>query len=133
MNDNRKIILNKIDQLINKRQSELLNESPIIHEIDRGIIIHSFNKWYDDDNFRSRKISNLNSSNSNIIYLYIPKGSYFEQKNHNTITIICLNGIIELNVRNKYNNLNTYNKIDVNCEPFHGKAIENSYLQITCQ
>ena len=62
MSNERKLILEKVNMLINKRKAELLKRFPSIHEVDDGIIIRFFSEWDDCvNNIKYHKIINENA------------------------------------------------------------------------
>ena len=45
MTTERKELLAKVNELINKRKKQLLDKLPDVHEVDDGIIIRFFTEW----------------------------------------------------------------------------------------
>ena len=135
MNEEKKILLDKISKLISKRTSELFDELPDVHEITDGIVIRFFTEWDncgDDNSIKFKKIVNHDNSNESVVFFYIPKNSYFELKQRFYIgCITCLNGLIEITSKGKTQILQNYNKICVEDDDIQGKAMENTYLITT--
>jgi hypothetical protein len=132
MENERKKLLKRIDELITKRKSEMLKELPSIHEIDDGIIIRFFTDWdncEDDNDIKFKKIVNCGNPNDSTIFFFIPKGSFFDLKQRFYIgSLTCLNGIIDITVDNNTKQITGYSKISVNSDEVTGLALENTYL-----
>jgi hypothetical protein len=135
MTEEKKMILDKIDVLLNKRKAELLKELPSIHNVDDGIIIRFFTEWdncEDDNTIKYKKIPNLDNPNESVVFFYIPKNAYFDLKQRFYIGwVTCLNGIIEIVTENKNRLLEGYSKICVDSNNVQGRAFENTYLLVT--
>lgn len=135
MTEEKNILLNKIDCLINKKTSNLLKELPDIHEVSDGVIIRFFTEWdncTDDDAIKFKKIVNDKSPNESVVFFYIPKNSFFKLEQRFYIgCITCLNGLIEITSKGETQFLESYNRICVNSDDVQGKALENTYLITT--
>jgi hypothetical protein len=135
MTEEKRIILNKIDELISKRRTELLKELPSIHEIEDGIIIRFFTEWdncEDGDGIRYKKVPNLDNPDESVVFFYIPKGAFFDLKQRFYIgCITCLSGRIDITVENRTRLLDGYSKICVESAEVQGLALENTYLITT--
>jgi len=135
MTAEKKILLDKIDYLINKRKVELLNEIPSVHEIADGFIVRFFTEWdncEDDNNIKYKKIVNKDNLDESIVFFYIPKDSIFQLKQRFYIgDITCLSGGMEINIDDEVHSLNNYTKISVNSDNIEGKALENTYIVTT--
>jgi len=135
MTEEKQLILNKIDTLLNKRTAELLEELPSVHEVSDGVIIRFFTEWdncEDDDEIKFKKVENLDDPNESVIFFYIPKNSYFTLKQRFYIgCLTCLNGVIEITANGVTNFLESYSKICVDSDDVQGKAYENTYLIVT--
>ncbi len=135
MNEEKKILLEKISNLISKKKSELLESLPSIHEIDDGIIIRLFTDWdncNEDNDIKFKKIKHLDNPDEVVLFFFLPKGSFFEFKKRNYISsITCLSGKIEIDWKYKNHILESYNKMSINTDIFQGKALENTYLITT--
>lgn len=125
-------LLKKIDELITKRKNEMLKELPSVHEIDDGIIIRFFTEWdncKNNNDIKFKKIVNHNNPDDNVIFFYIPKGSFFDLKQRFYFSeVTCLNGKIDITVNNDTRQLNGYSKISVESSEVMGLALENTYL-----
>jgi hypothetical protein len=134
MTTERKELLAKVNELINKRRKQLLDRLPSVHEVDDGIIIRFFAEWDDCNENNDIKYKRIISDNPNevVIFYYLPKGAYFELKERAYINcIVCLNGSIEIVVNNDIKVLNSNHKICLNNNLFEGRALENTYLLTT--
>lgn len=135
MTEEKQIILEKINELISKRRTELLKGLPSIHEIDDGIIIRFFTEWdncEDDDGIKYKKLPNLDNPDESIVFFYIPKGAYFDLKQRFYIGyIICLSGRIDAIIDKNNRLLDCYSKICINSDEVQGLALENTYLITT--
>ena len=134
MNEEKKILLDKIEHLINKRKTELLEELPDVHEVDDGIIVRFFTEWdncADDDQIKFKKLEVENPDES-VVFWYLPKGSSFELKQRFFIgCMTCLNGKMEIDINDKIISLEANQKKCVNSEDVKAKVFENTYLITT--
>lgn len=132
MENDRKKLLKRIDELITKRKSEMLKELPSVHEIDDGIIIRFFTNWdncEDDNEIKFKKIINDDNPDDSTVFFYIPKGSFFDIKQRFYIgSLTCLNGNIDVTVNNNTKQVTGYSKILINSDEVMGLALENTYL-----
>lgn len=135
MENDKKRLLNRIDELITKRKSEMLKELPSVHEIDDGIIIRFFTDWdncEDDNEIKFKKIVDYDNPDDSTVFFYIPKGSFFDLKQHFYIgSLACLNGKIDITVKNNTKHVTGYSKILVNSDEVVGLALENTYLVVS--
>jgi len=135
MNEEKRIILDKIDTLLIKRTAELRKELPDVHEVNDGIIIRFFGEWdncEDDDTIKYKVLINHDDLDESVVFFYIPKGARFELKQRFYIgCITCLNGAIDITTENGIKFLESYSKICVNSDDVVGKAFENTYLIVT--
>jgi hypothetical protein len=135
MTEEKQLILNKIDTLLNKRTAELLEELPSVHEISDGIVIRFFTEWdncAEDNEIKFKKVENLDDPDEVVVFFYIPKDSYFTLKQRFYIgCMTCLNGVIEITAKGETSILESYSKICVDSDDVQGKAYENTYLIVT--
>lgn len=135
ISERKKILLNKVNDLIDKKKNELLKLLPSIHKIDDGIVIRSFIDWdsCDEDNsVKYRRIHNINRVNEIIFFYYLPKNTILEIKKCDCInSITCLSGSIEIDTKKETFFLESYNKISLNDTEFCGKTLDNTYLITT--
>ena len=135
MTEEKQLILNKIDTLLNKRTAELLEELPSVHEISDGIVICFFTDWdncADDNEIKFKKVENRDNPDEVIVFFYVPKDSYFTlQQRFYIECITCLNGVIEITANGVTNLLTNYSKICIGSDDVQGKAFENTYLIVT--
>jgi len=135
MTEERKIILDRVNELIEKRKVELLKSLPSIHEVDDGIIIRFFTEWdncKDTNEIKFKKLNSNDNPDESVVFFYIPKDAYFDLKQRYYIgCITCLNGKIDITTNNKTILVESYSKICVHSADVQGKAYENTYLLIT--
>lgn len=135
MTTERKELLAKVNELINKRKKQLLDKLPSVHEVDDGIIIRFFTKWdnCDDDNeIKHIRLPNLDDPDESVVFFYIPKDAFFDLKQRYYIgCITCLNGKIDIIANGEARLLESYTKICVHSADVQGKAYENTYLLVT--
>lgn len=135
MTEEKKKILEKVNELIDKRKEELLKKLPIVHEVSDAIIIRFFTKWDNCDSneeIRYKSIINKNNPNEFVIFYYIPKGAHIELKKREYIrTITCLNGILELDINGEPMYITELEKVILNSDSWQGKALENTYVLTT--
>jgi len=133
MTEEKRIILDKIDELISKRKAELLKSLPSIHEIDDGIIIRFFTDWdacINDIKYK-RIINDANSGDTTIFY-YLPKDAIIELKKRDYICCMtCLSGKIEIKFNGKTEILTGFKKICLDSDEFEGVALEDTYVLTT--
>lgn len=134
MTNEKRKILNKVYEQIDRRKKELLSLIPDIHEIEDGFIIRSINDWKNRNNdaIKYKKIPNINKSEEIVVLFYLPKGTIFEMKRENYINFItCLSGSVEIDVNNKIVFLDSYGKVFLDHKEFCGRVIRNTYLITT--
>jgi hypothetical protein len=135
MNEERKKLLNKVNELIETKKKELLEKMPDVHEIDDGIIIRFFTKWdncEDTNEIKYKKLNSFDDPDDSVVFFYIPKDAYFDLKQRYYIgCITCLNGKIDITANNMTRLVEGYSKICVHSSNVQGKAYENTYLLIT--
>lgn len=135
MVEERKKILNHINEIIEKRRIELLQKIPDIHKIGDGFIFRFFTDW-DDCNYNTqikyKKISNLSKPEETVLLFYIPKGTYLEHiKREYVGDITCISGCLELNMNDRIIFIEAFTKVCLETNEFHGRALENCYLITT--
>jgi hypothetical protein len=135
MNNEKREILKKINDLIDKRKELLIQQLPVVHEVDDGIIIRFFTYWdncEDNTQIKYKKVVNTDKPQEKTIFFYIPKGAYFDLKKREYIgCITCLNGRLEIIIHGETKILEQYNKMCLDDDVFEGKALENSYVLTT--
>lgn len=135
MTDERRLILDKVNALIEKRKAELLNGLPSIHEIDDGIIIRFFTDWdncEDTDEIKYKKFNSIDDPDESVVFFYIPKDAFFDLKQRYYIGYItCLSGKINITANDKTRLVEGYSKIYVHSADVQGMAFENTYLLVT--
>lgn len=134
MTDERRIVLKRVNELINKRKNELLERFPVIHEIEDGFVVRFFTLWNDcNDNhkIKYRKIICENKK-ENAYFFFIPKDSFFEIKKKFYVgTMTCLSGLLEIEINGETKIVNSYNRINIKTDEFQGKALEDTYVSTT--
>ena len=133
MSNEKKLILEKVNMLINKRKVELLKRFPSIHEVDDGIVIRFFSEWDDCvNNIKYHKIINENNSEDITIFYFLPKGAILELKKREYVkTISCLSGKLEINTNGTITYLTGFKKLCLDVDEFEGVALEDSYVLTT--
>ncbi len=134
MNEERKKILEKVNELIDKRKSELLKKFPTIHELEDGFVVRFFTLWDDYNENNSVKFKKISCENDEEIayFFYIPKDVFFEIKKKFYVgTITCLTGGLELEINGKTRYLESYNRINLKTNELMGKALEDTYVSTT--
>lgn len=135
MTEEKKIILDRIDELISKKRAKLIKELPSIHEIDDGIVIRFFTEWdncIDDSDIKYKKIINYDNSDESVAFFFIPKGTFFDLNQRFYIgCLTCLSGRINITVDNNTRLLENYSKICIESAEVQGSALENTYLIAT--
>ena len=106
MLNEKKEILCRIHNKINRRKSEMLSRFSRINKLTDDFIFRMFNTLIEyndgDDKIRYKKINNNSDTNDIILLFYIPKGTYFEKlKKEYVNTIICLSGCVEIEFNGK--------------------------------
>ena len=135
MTTERKELLAKVNELINKRKKQFLEKLPSVHEVEDGIIIRFFAEWDNCDSNESikyKRIINVDIPEEIVIFYYLPKGAYFELKERDYISCItCLNGTLEIICNKKIRVLGPHTKMCLDSNLFEGRALENTYV-VTC-
>jgi hypothetical protein len=130
MTEEKRKILNRIDELIDKRKTEMLKSLPSIHEIDDGIIIRFFTDWDDCvNNIKYKRIVNMNNSDDIVIFYFVPKGAVVQLAKRDYIRCLaCLSGRFELKFSGKTHILTGFNKICLDTNEFEGIALDDTYI-----
>jgi len=135
MINEKKIALNRVNGLIQKKREELLKKFPSVHTIDDGVIFRFFTKWdnCDDNNtIRYKRIPNLDKPDEIVVLFYLPKNAYFELKKREYIgCMTCIEGKLELVFSDTIRFLEGGTKICLDSDVFEGRALENTYLITT--
>ena len=135
LTEEKQIVLNRVNRLIDKKRDELLKELPDIHEVDDGIVISFFTDWdncADDNEIKFKKVNTPDNPDESVVFFFIPQNAYFELKQHFYIgCITCLTGAIDITANNKTKLLEGSTKMCVNTDDVIGKAYENTYLIVT--
>lgn len=132
MTNEKKIVLDKINESIHKRKTELLKKLPYVHTIDDGFIFRFFSNWdncNENELIKYKIIKNIDNQGEINIFYYVPKGAYFELKKRDHIKgVSCLEGKLEINYNNSVRIVESGTKINIDTDFFEGRAIENCYL-----
>lgn len=134
MTEERRQILDKINNLLDKRKAELFEEFPNVHEIDDGVIIRFFTEWDNCAESEEIKFKKLDSDNpdESVVFFFLPKGSSFKLQQRFFIgCMTCLSGKMNVHVRGETIPLESYRKICINSEEVGGDVLENTYLITT--
>ncbi|MFA5207259.1 MAG: hypothetical protein WC428_01015 [Candidatus Paceibacterota bacterium] len=135
MTNERKVILDKVNELILKRKKELLKHLPSIHEIDDGIIIRFFTDWdncHTNEQIRYKKIIDEKRPEDITIFYFLPKGAEVVLLKREYIKdIACLSGKLELNLNGIIQLISGFNKFCLDTDEFQGVALEDTYILTT--
>ena len=129
MTEEKKIIIDRIDELIDMRKTALLKTPPSVHEIYDGLVIRFFSEWDECiNNIKYKRIINLNDSDEIILFYFIPKGVVIvDKKRPHVKSLTCLSGLLNINDTNSTHILSPHSKILL-CGDFHGISLEDSYV-----
>jgi hypothetical protein len=127
MSEERLLLLQRINDLIDKRKLDLLQRVPYIHEFEGGVIIQYFTDWSDlFDNIKYKRIVNQINNNDITTIYYLPKGVVFKLHDFDKITdIICVTGEV---VINNDITLKPSTKLSLKNDEIILKCIEDSYV-----
>jgi len=132
MTEEKRKLLNKINEQIYNIKYLILEKFPSVHEIEDGFVIRFFYDWnncFDNTKIKYRKILNKDNSEEINSIFFIPKGTIFKYKKKDYINYVtCINGSVLIETKNETIFLNSYNKIKLESNDFYGKALENTYL-----
>lgn len=138
MNKEKQKILDKINELIDKKEAELLNRAkilsnaPNIHNIDDGVVIRFFTNWDDcftNEDIKYRKISDNEKPEDITIFHFIPKGTILKLEKRDYIqSIICLSGKLKLQINNETLLIDAFNKTTLKSNEFKGESLEDTYV-----
>ena len=135
MTTERKELLNKVNELIDKRKKQLLDKLPNVHDVEDAIIIRFFTEWdncNENTDIKYKRIANSSKPEEILLFYYLPKGAYFELKERNYInTVTCLNGCVEIICNKNIIVLEPNTKVSLESTMFEGRALENTYLITT--
>jgi hypothetical protein len=135
MTSERKLLLNRVNELIDKKKNELLKYLPNIHKIEDGIMIRTFYDWVECDeniDIKYKKILNINKPDDISYFYYLPKETELKIKGENYVSYVtCLTGKIKLEFDNKSVILEPYSKTYINDNEFYCRALENTYIITT--
>lgn len=135
MTEEKRKILDKINSQLLKLTNDILSKFPAIHDIDDGFIVRYFTDWDacdDNTKIRYKRILNINKPEEKVVLFFIPKGAFLEHKKRDYVgCITCIAGELELVVNGETVYLDSYTKMCLETDEFHGKALENTYLITT--
>jgi hypothetical protein len=135
MTAERREILDKVNALIDKRKTELLNRFPSIHEIDDGIIIRFFTDWdncHTNELIRYKKIINEKNPEDITIFYFLPKGADVVPIKRDYIhSMACLSGKLQININGELQTITGFKKIAFDSDYFEGVALEDTYILTT--
>jgi hypothetical protein len=134
MNEERTKLFNKVNELIDRRKLELLEQLPDVHEIDDGVIIRFFAKWdncKDTNEIKYKKLENSDDPDESLVFFYIPKDARFELKQRYYIgCMVCLSGKMEITANNETRVIKSYSKLCLHSADVQGIAYENTYVLV---
>lgn len=132
MNVEKQRILDKINFLIDKKESELLNTLPNVHDIGDGIVIRFFTNWgncLSNEEIRYKEINDDDKPEDITVFHFIPKGTILKLEKRDYIqTIICVSGKLKLEVNNETIIIDAFNKTTLKSNEFKGESLEDSYV-----
>lgn len=138
MNIEKQKILDKINDLIEKKEAELLervkiiSNTPNIHNIDDGVVIRFFTNWDNCtsiEDIKYRKIKDVAKPEDITIFHFIPKGTVLNLEKRDYIqSIICVSGKLQLEVDNETVLIDAFNKTTLKSNEFKGVTLEDSYV-----
>jgi len=136
MEQEKKDLFIKINELIYRKKEKLLNKLPTIIEFDDGAMsIQFFSEWNtigEDNLIKHKELTNLNDETEKVSLFYIPKGSYFNVVNRRPVKhIICLSGKLEIIFDNIVRVINYHESMIPDGNKYSGKALENTYVLTT--
>lgn len=129
--DEKQILLKKINNVIDKKRNKLLNKLPQVHKVNDGIIIRFFSTWNNcahNESIKYKKIVDIDNPHEHIMYYYLPKDTFFTINNNYIDYIICIEGEVEIELKDETKVITKGNKATVNTNNFHGKTSMNSYI-----
>lgn len=132
MNEEKKKILNRIDELIDKRKEQLLLRFPYIHEIEDGIIVRFFTNWDNcktNEDVKYRRFINDSDDEDITVLHFIPKETklYLAKRDY-VHSIICINGKIDIIINNETFTLSSNKKMYLPNNEFEAYAHEDTYV-----
>jgi hypothetical protein len=138
MNKEKQKILDRINELIDKKEAELLNRAkvlsntPNIHNIDDGVVIRFFTNWddcFNNEEVKYRKILDKGKPEDITVFHFIPKGTILKLEKRDYIqSIICLSGKLKLEVNNETLLIDAFNKTTLKSNEFKGESLEDTYV-----
>lgn len=132
MNIEKQKILDKINFLIDKKESELLNTLPSVHDIGDGIVVRFFTNWgncFNNEEIRYKQINDKDNPEDITVFHFIPKGTVLKLEKRDYIqTIICVSGKLKLEVKNETIMIDAFNKTTLKSNEFKGVSLEDSYV-----
>ena len=135
MNEEKRKILDKINELIDKRKVELLKRFPYIHEIEDGIIIRFFTDWDNcwlSEEVKVKKIIDSDHPERNILFEFVPKGTIFPlMKREHVHTITCFSGKIDITIDDEIVHIVPFSKTHLSSDTFSAIALEDTYILVS--
>jgi hypothetical protein len=135
MTEEKNRLLEKIHKQIKEKKDAIIDQLPVVHKVDDGVIIRFFTHWdncEDDNKIKFKKIVNHDKPDESIVFFYIPKGAFFDLQQRFYIgCMTCLNGKIKVTYGDETKYLEGYSKICVETAEIQGWAKENTYLLTT--
>ena len=127
MSDERLQLLERINDLIDKRKLDLLQRAPFLHEFDGGVIIQYFTDWSDlFNNIKYKRIINQFNENDTTTIYFLPKGVELKLFDFDKISdIMCVTGKV---IINNDITLTQSTKIPVKENEIILNCIEDSYI-----
>lgn len=132
MSEEKKKILDRINELIDKRKEELFLRFPYIHEIEDGIIIRFFTDWDNckvNEEVRYRKFTNDSDDGDVTILHFIPKDTKLYLNKRDYIhSVICINGKLDIKIDEEIFTLKSHKKLYLPNNELEAYAHEDTYV-----
>lgn len=131
MVEEKKKLLEKINNQIMVKKEKLLNNLPVVHQIEDGLIIRFFSNWESCDDNRRIKYKKIESDveGEKLYNFFLPKGTILDiKKREYAGCILCLTGHIELFVKDDVVDLKAHQKKCLEDDTYHGKVYKDSYI-----
>lgn len=131
MTEEKKKLLEKIHDQINKKKTDLLNSLPVIHSIEDGIVIRFFSGWERCEDNRRILYKKIDCDNPNEIKynFFLPKGTILDiKKREYAGCITCLSGELELDVNGEIIHFLPHMERCLESDVYQGKVLQDAYL-----
>lgn len=131
MTEEKEKVIERIHKQISKKKRELINNLPMIHLIEDGIIIRFFSNWEqceEDSRIRYVKIDTGDSERKKYNF-FLPKGTILDiKKRRYAGCIMCLTGELDLEVSGKHVHLKAPMERCLDSDVYCGRVLKDSYV-----